>query len=207
MSGAGSPVDRPSALLSSLARTIAPVLALAVALTVAAPSRAAEVGGVSLPDSATVGGERLPLRGAGIRKKLFLKLYVAALYAGESAGATGPAIAAADAPMMVRLVIVSDLVTRERMVEALNEGFAKSTGGNTAPVQAGIDQALAAMPDSLGAGERIDMAYVPGIGLVVVRDGATLATVEGIAFKEALFGIWLSDDPVQANLKRDMLGG
>jgi len=30
--------------------------------------------------------------------------------------------------------------------------------------------------------------------------------VPGLAFKQALFGIWLSDDPVQDSLKEAMLG-
>jgi len=29
--------------------------------------------------------------------------------------------------------------------------------------------------------------------------------VQGLDFKKALFGIWLSDNPVQENLKNDML--
>ena len=108
---------------------------------------------------------------------------------------------------MIRIAIRSDLVTRERMVEALTDGFAQSTDGDTAPVQDGIDAALAALPEELGAGDRIDIVYVPGTGTVVAREGKTLASIEGLAFKEALFGIWLSDDPVQKDLKVDMLGG
>ena len=176
------------------------------AVLVASPAHAATVAGVDIADRARIGGETLDLRGAGVRKRLFLKLYVAALYGGEP-GATGPEVAAADAPMMIRIAIRSDLVTRDKMVEALNDGFAKSTGGNTAPVQDGIDLALAGLPDQLGAGDRIDIVYVPGTGTVMAREGETLATVEGLAFKEALFGIWLSDDPVQADLRSAMLGG
>ncbi|WP_461834636.1 chalcone isomerase family protein [Desulfothermus sp.] len=39
-----------------------------------------EIAGVNLPDSLPAGKESLVLNGAGIRKKLFLKLYVAGLY-------------------------------------------------------------------------------------------------------------------------------
>ena len=142
----------------------------------------------------------------GLRKRLFLKLYVAGLYTADSE-ASGPELAAADAPMMIRLAIRSDLVTRDKMVEALEDGFAKSTGGNVAPIQAGIDRVIAGLPAELGAGDRIDIVYAPGTGTLMAREGETLATVEGLAFKEALFGIWLSESPVQADLKSGMLGG
>ena len=170
------------------------------------PARAAKVAGMELPDSVDIAGETLALRGAGVRKRLFLKLYVAALYGGAE-GADGAAIAAADEPMMIRLAIRSDLVTRDKMIDALNEGFAKSTGGDTAPVQDGIDAMLAAMPEDIDPGDRYDLVYVPGEGTTLAQDGERLASVEGLAFKEALFGIWLSDDPVQADLRSAMVGG
>ena len=107
---------------------------------------------------------------------------------------------------MIRLAIRSDLVTREKMVEALEEGFEKSTGGDTASVREGIDALLAAMPESVGEGERYDLIYQPGTGTTLAREGEQLATMEGLAFKAALFGIWLSDDPVQADLKAAMVG-
>jgi len=199
---------RPGSMRAARRRaaTVRAAVAVTAALAFVSPLQAVEVAGIDIPDRARVGGETLDLRGAGIRKRLFLKLYVSALYGGAD-GASGEAIAAADEPMMIRIAIRSDLVTRERMVEALTDGFARSTDGDTAPVQDGIDAALAALPDELGAGDRIDIVYVPGTGTVVAREGKTLASIEGLAFKEALFGIWLSDDPVQKDLKVDMLGG
>ena len=179
--------------------------ALAASLGVPSAARAVTVAGLEIGDTVRVAGRTLPLRGAGVRTRFLVKLYVAALYT-DDATAAGPELAAADAPMAVRIAIRSDLVTRERMVEALYEGFGKSTGGNLAPVRDGIDTALAVMPERLGAGDRIDLVYVPGTGTAVLREGRRLAVVEGLAFKEALFGIWLSDDPVQLQMKRDLLG-
>lgn len=167
--------------------------------------QAAKVAGVNVPDTAEVGDQTLALRGAGVRKRLFLKLYVAALYGGP-AGADGPTASAANEPMMIRLAIRSDLVTSRKMIDALKEGFEKSTGGNTAPVQEGIDTMLAAMPDDIDPGDVYDLIYVPDTGSSLVSDGKTLAEVEGLPFKEALFGIWLSDDPVQSDLRKAMLG-
>ena len=183
--------------------------ALGAALALAAGgARAASVAGVEVEPSIEVAGTPLELAGAGVRTRFFVKLYVAALYlpAGtDAADATG--VILADEPMAITLDIVSDRVTREKMVEALEDGFAASTGGDTAPVQGGIDAMLGAMDAPIEAGASYTLAWEPGVGTRMLRGEEEAATIEGLAFKRALFGIWLSDAPVQASLKKDMTGG
>ena len=184
-------------------------LALGVAsASLAPPAAAVEVDGVEVEPTLEVAGAPLSLAGAGTRTRFFIELYVAALYLPEGmdpSDATG--VILADEPMAITLDIVSDRVTRERMVEALEEGFAASTGGDLAPVQDGIDAMLGAMDAPIVAGSAYRLAYEPGVGTRVSRDGEEILTVEGEPFKRALFGIWLSDDPVQASLKKAMTGG
>ena len=183
--------------------------ALGAALALAAGGAgAATVAGVEVEPSIEVAGTPLELAGAGIRTRFFVKLYVAALYlpAGTDAADTTGVILA-DEPMAITLDIVSDRVTREKMVEALEEGFAASTGGDTAPVQDGIDAMLGAMDAPIEAGSSYTLAWEPGVGTRMFRGDDEAVTIEGIAFKRALFGIWLSDAPVQASLKADMTGG
>jgi len=50
------------------------------------------------------------------------------------------------------------------------------------------------------------MAYVPGQGVQVSKNGELKTLVPGLAFKEALFGIWLGKEPADDDLKDDMLG-
>ena len=194
-----------SAPVRRLAATALVVGALALG---SGGARAATVGGVEVEPALEVAGAPLELAGAGVRTRFLIKLYVAALYlpGGMDAGdATG--VTFADEPMAITLDIVSDRVTRERMVEALREGFAASTGGDTAPVQDGIDAMLGAMDAPIEAGSSYTLAYEPGVGTRLLRGAEEALVVEGVAFKRALFGIWLSDDPVQASLKADMTGG
>src|SRR5947209_15933138 len=56
------------------------LLASAAALSSPAPGRAGTLAGVTLPDSVQAGSESLVLNGMGLRKKLFIKVYVAGLY-------------------------------------------------------------------------------------------------------------------------------
>ena len=55
-------------------------------------------------------------------------------------------------------------------------------------------------------GSVVTLDFVDGatkIGL----NGAARGTIHGEAFNEALMRIWLGDHPVQADLKKAMLGG
>jgi hypothetical protein len=47
---------------------------------------------------------------------------------------------------------------------------------------------------------------VPGKGVEVYINGEYASVTEGLAFKKALFGIYLSDKPAQKSLKKAMLG-
>jgi hypothetical protein len=165
---------------------------------------AKKIGGVELAPSTSAASQELSLNGAGIRKKLFIKLYVGSLYlATQSSDAS--AIIAADEPMMIQLNILSGLLTQKKLVKALKDGFKNSTGGNTAPIQAEIDQMIALMQEKIQPGDSYSLAYEPSIGTRVMRNDEELSIVPGLVFKQALFGIWLSDKPAQASLKKAML--
>jgi len=166
---------------------------------------AAKVGGVSLPETLTAGDQTLMLNGAGIRKKLFLKLYVGALYLQEKNN-SGAAITEVDAPMAIRLHIVSSLINSKKMEKATREGFENSTHGNTQPVQAKIEQFIKVFRKPITEGDVYDLIYTPDGGTEVIKNKQSITTVEGLAFKKALFGIWLSDRPAQKSLKDGMLG-
>ncbi|MFK7862508.1 MAG: chalcone isomerase family protein [Granulosicoccus sp.] len=168
---------------------------------------AEKIAGVSLEDNLTAGDTEYVLNGAGVRKKLFFKLYVGSLYIDNTLkGADADAIVQADAPMLIQLNILSDLLTRDKLVKALNEGFDKSTGGNTAPVQSQIDTMMGSMNEAIKPGDVYQIVYTPEAGTSVVSGDQTIATMDGLPFKQAIFGIWLSDSPAQDSLKKAMLG-
>ena len=174
-------------------------------LVAVSPVNAAKVAGITLDDSISVADQSLSLNGAGIRKKLFIKLYVGSLYTVSGDGSATD-IVTADEPMAIRLNMISDLLTRKKMVGALNDGFKKSTGNNTAPIQAGIDQLISVMPETIATGTQMTLAYEPGVGTHLMDGDTSLSVIPGLAFKEALFGIWLSEKPAQSSLKKAMLG-
>jgi len=189
-----------------MTRTLKTLASLVLLISfVATPAYAKKLRGVDLPESTNIGGSDLVLNGAGVRTRLIIKLYVGSLYT-TTKSTDAAAIIAADEPMAIRLNIISDLLTKDKMVKALKKGFKSSTGGNTAPIQPQIDQMIGLMKDKIGTKDQYTVNYKPGSGTHVSRNGEEVGVVEGLEFKKALFGIWLSDKPAQASLKSGMLG-
>lgn len=164
-----------------------------------------KIGDVVLPNTETFGEYELILNGAGIREKFWINMYVGALYLPQKSS-DAQAILKSDKPLAVRLHIVSKLITSKRMSDAVNDGFEKSTGGNTAPLKNRINKLEGFFSEEIHDDDVFDMTYQPEIGVVVYKNGEKLGVIEGKDFKEALFGIWLSKDPAEEDMKEAMLG-
>ncbi|MEE9321635.1 MAG: chalcone isomerase family protein [Granulosicoccus sp.] len=190
----------------TLPTTLTAVMVFATIMATSLPSHAKKVAGVDIEDTLSVGSTELVLNGAGLRKKLFIKLYVGGLYLG-TANNDAAAIIEADAPMMITLDMLSDLVTQKKMLKALNDGFSNATDGKTEAIQAEIALMQEAMQGKISKGDNFTYAYEPGVGTHVLHNDEETAVIEGLEFKKALFGIWLSDKPAQKSLKKAMLGG
>ena len=125
-----------------------------------------------------------------------------------ASGADAGAIVSADEPMAITLHIISDKITSDRMVEATEEGFEHSTGGNTAPLKESIDAFMAFFREPIANGDVFEIGYVPPSGEIrVSKNGEPKGAVPGgLPFKRAVFGIWLGDKPAQKSLRDQMLG-
>ena len=164
-----------------------------------------KVGDVSLPNSETFQGQTLNLNGAGIREKLWIDLYAGGLYLSEKSS-NASTIMSADSPMAIKLHIVSKLITSSKMVDAVNEGFENATNGNTKPLDSKIAKFRSFFMEEISKGDVFDIVYLPGVGVVSYKNDKELGVIEGMDFKKALFGIWLSNKPADDDLKDAMLG-
>lgn len=189
----------------TLHRSIYLAACLLALLLIASSSPAAEVSGVSLPDTLKAGDTTLQYNGGGVRRKYFMDMYVCGLYLKEKSS-NALQIARADEPMAIRLQIVSKLITSDRMEEATREGFENSTDGNTEPIQKEIDEFINVFRTAISDRDIYDIVYVPGVGTEVIKNGKSQSVTKGLPLKRALFGIWLGEKPVQEDLKEAMLG-
>lgn len=164
-----------------------------------------KISGITPANSIKVGNETLKFNGAGIREKYFLDLYVGSLYL-KSESQDRQKIMNADETMVIILDIVSSLITSEKMIDAVNEGFENSTNGHTAPLKAKINIFKNFFKEEIKKGDHYVIAYQKDIGVVVTKNGKTEQTISGLAFKKALFGIWFCNRPADDDLMKGMLG-
>jgi hypothetical protein len=179
------------------------IAALMLCSLVAFPVAAKEVEGTQVPDTITSDGKTLRLIGAGIRNKWFFNVYVGALYA-EKPTFNAANLIKGEQMKRMDLHLLRD-VGKEKIIESIREGFEKQSKAQMPALQGRLDQLAAAVPD-LKKGDALSLTYVPEKG--VVMGGAAKETViPGKDFADALFSVWLGPDPVDAELKRKLLGG
>lgn len=164
-----------------------------------------EVAGVNLPNSETYQGHTLTLNGAGVREKLWIDLYAGGLYLAKKTSDAAEVVSSNE-PMSIKLHIVSKLITSDKMVDAVNEGFESSTGGDTKALASEIKKFKSFFMAEIKKNDVFDIVYIPGTGVTAYKNDKELGTIEGMAFKKALFGIWFSNRPADDDLKEAMLG-
>ena len=158
------------------------------------------------PSSIEYQGAKLMLNGQGTRVKFFMKVYDTSLYLG-SQSSNAEEILDSDEAMAIRLDVTSTMVTIDAMKDALNEGLVKSTGNNTGPITEEIEQLISTFTGDVTDSDFFEFIYMPDSGTNVLKNSTYIDTIPGIEFKKAFFGIWLSKNPIQKNLKKAMLGG
>ncbi len=178
---------------------------LMLSLLVSLPSQALTIKGVDVKETITLENQEFVLNGAGIRTKLFVDGYVAALYLTEK-NTNSEAVIEADEPMAVRLIITSSMITPKRMSDSTRDGFVSSTGGNIEPIADQVEELISAFKDSVVEGDIFDLVYKPEVGVTVIQNGEEKTKVKGLEFKKAMFGIWISERGIQKSLRKSMMG-
>ena len=182
----------------------------AVLLTAgAALAQAVEVEGVKFDPTVQVGGQALQLNGAGVRTRVMFKVYAAGLYVPQKS--TSPAaLLSQKGPRRVAIGMLRN-VDADTFVGALTDGLkANLSAEQLAGFKPQID-ALNANFKEVGEakkGDRIDFEFTPEAGTRLIVNGQPRgAAIPGESFFEAVLRIWIGDKPVDADLKRGMLGG
>jgi len=181
------------------------VFTLIAFMSIGLVSAQTKVGGVNLPNTETYQGQTLNLNGAGVREKLWIDLYAGGLYLAKKSS-NASEIVSANEPMSIKLHIVSKLITSEKMMEAVSEGFESSTGGNTQAISSKIKKFQDFFMEEIKKNDVFDIVFIPDAGVTAYKNNKELGIIEGMDFKKALFGIWLSNRPADDDLKEAMLG-
>ena len=149
---------------------------------------------------------KLLLNGKGTRIIFFMKVYDGSLYL-QAQSNNSEKIVNENSPMAIRIDVTSTMVTADAMIKALNEGLKKSTGNNISPISVEISQLSSSFDSGVSSGDYYEFIYLPKKGTHVIKNNDLVDLIPGLKFKKAFFGIFLSDNPIQKNLKKAMLGG
>ena len=162
-----------------------------------------EVSGIAIPEAVNAAGRNLSLNGFGLRREnVFFKTYVIALYLEEITADARLVIQGHKAKQIVITMLRG--VSREKFVEAMEAGIMRNSKPAVPTLRARLDLLEQAVPN-LTKGELIAVTWVPDTGTIVHCQGREI-TIPGKDFADALFAVWLGANPVDAALKRDLLG-
>jgi hypothetical protein len=172
-------------------------------LLLSSQSFALDVAGVNVAPTVSVHQKTLTLNGAGIRKKLIVKVYVGALYTERKV--TTPAQLLADpGGKLIRMTFVMKKVEREKIVDAFSEGFSKNS-----PAVAGTADAKAFLSwftADFVAGDTVDISLAADGTVSATHNGKTLGTMRNPALARAVLLNWFGEKPADGGLKKGMLG-
>jgi hypothetical protein len=166
------------------------------------------VDGITLSRTIPFEGKNLQLNGFGSRTKMWTEVYLQALYLSTLSD-DAKEIINSDTAMAIRLQITSSLVTSKKLSKSLQKGIVKSVGEENVPkynTQLELLEKLLNREDTQ-VNDGFNLIYSPTDKSIWVYKNNTLeGKIPGLEFKKAFFGIWLSDNPVDEELKNSLLG-
>lgn len=183
------------------------IICLIAALMLSPAVVAAELAGVFLEDRIVAdNGDALVLNGMGLREKLWVDVYVGALYLAKKSDNVTEILAAPSANR-IQMDFIYKEVASEKLLKAWREGFEKNQSNETlAQLKDRIEQFYSYFEQNALARDRYRLDYLPGTGTRISKNNVLLGVIPGEDFKNALLEIWIGNFPADKQLKRGMLG-
>jgi len=179
---------------------------LLFALLVLQPINAAAltVEDIDFQESVSIDNKQIPIRGAALLRWLkIFKVYVAALYLPKNGS---PNDVLADIPKRLEISYLVSIPGPDfgKGAEAILER--NNSPSELARLRSRIDKLNAVYRD-VKPGDRYALTYVPGQGTELSYNGRPLITIEGADFAAAYFGIWLGKDPIDLEMRSQLING
>jgi hypothetical protein len=189
-------------LMKSISKYILAIVFFLVALS----ANALEIKGVKVDETAQVGGTTLVLNGVGVRTKMLFKVYVVALYLAQKQTSADTVIGDTG-NKRVSMHFLREL-SSEKLLHALDEGF---EANNSAAEMTAVELQMKAFRQMMTSAKEVKEGDVilldyTAAGTQVSLNGKALGIVQGAAFNQALLRVWLGGNPVEASLKKALLG-
>jgi hypothetical protein len=184
-------------------------VALLCSLGALAQALPTELEGVKLAPSAQVGSTMLVLNGAGLRTRVFFKVYVAALYVPQKT--TDAQVLLADKGPRRMVISMLRNVDAATFAQALTDGLRDNhTEAQLAAMKAQSEALVTnlKLAGEARKGDAIHFEYTPDLGTRIIVNGQARGNpIAGADFFNAVLRVWLGDKPADADLKTGLLGG
>ncbi len=169
---------------------------------------ATDIAGVKIEDTATVGGVKLQLSGAGVRYKGPFKIYVGDLYTTQKVKSLEELVAA-PGPKRLTMTFLREIEAGpfgKLLTRGVEDNVPKNQMSKLVPGMIRMGD-IFTVNKVLNPGDVITIDWIPGTGMVVTAKGK----VQGEPFKEpeffaAIMSIWFGQNPADWKLKDAMLG-
>jgi hypothetical protein len=158
-----------------------------------------------MADESVVGENTLVLNGMGLRKKLWVKVYVAGMYLVTETDDAERALNK-NGPKRVVMHFLTDKVTDKKLDSAWFEGFEANSPSTYGDLEPRVRR-FADLFGDMKTGDVIELTMIPNEGTAVALNGEELGVIEGDDFSTALLKVWLGEHPPTEDLQVGMLGG
>jgi len=163
---------------------------------------AANISGTHVPDTISINNVSLKLNGYGIRKKWFVKVYIASLYTTNKIRSYQDALKD-NTEKVIRLDFLHD-VDKNKVTEALREAFIKITPD--IPDSEAGKKFFAQFNTNFKVGDVLEIALLPDGTVITKHNGKALGMVKSARLAFGLLAIYIGDKPIDEELKNGMLG-
>jgi hypothetical protein len=179
------------------------VLTVILSLTAWQPSQADRTPSADFEPHLSIENIALSLTGAGVLTYLgFIPIYHGALYMPPGVNSER---VLENVPKRLEVIYLRPF-TAEDIGTAADEGIRKI-------VSPGMYDRLASriadhnsLYEDMAKGDRAALTYLPERGITLTINGREKGTIPGEDFAQALFGLWLGDEPFDNRFKQALLG-
>ena len=162
--------------------------------------------GVTIPRTMKFENKTLQLNGAGSRSKMWMEVYIQALYL-DILSQNPKEIINDNLAMSIRIEITSALVSSGKLTRAIHAGFEKSAGDKFLELKPKMELLKSYLAEEITRGDVFELTYNPtDTSIWIIKNGELKGKIPGFDFKKVFFGIWLGDNPVDEELKISLLG-
>jgi hypothetical protein len=181
---------------------------LGLSLSLSLTCSAKELAGVEIEEvvNLSVGGQQVRLRGTAVKSDAHQSIYVGGLYLQNDAQSVADILNNDGAKRFV-LYCQNSTIKPDALIRALNIGItANHTEQELALLEPMVEQFNQIWSTEIKQGDKVWIDFIPEQGTIVTINGEQKGFIPGKQFYNAFLKTWLGDNPINPEMKKQLLG-